>query len=164
MESKAMADCTPGSLFCVRCACSQFVAGKADPLAARLIQTTRAALDGAIALCGPGVPFSAIGAYIAPLAARAGYSVVRQFCGHGIGQQFHMPPLVYHCRQSHSAHEEACVTEHKCHIVTESRLLVLLFAIIGGGVREQHQRFNAGWYDIHYRADAERRERRDSHA
>lgn len=74
-----------------------FVAGKADPLAQRLIDTTREALQGAIALCKPGVPFNAVGAFIAPLAASRGYSVVRQFCGHGIGAIFHMPPLVFHC-------------------------------------------------------------------
>lgn len=75
----------------------QFVAGTADPLAEKLLSTTRACLDGAIALCGPGVPFNAIGAFIQPMAHAAGFSVVKQFCGHGIGKIFHMPPLVYHC-------------------------------------------------------------------
>jgi len=76
-----------------------FVAGEADPLAAHLLKTTRACLDGAIALCKPGVPFSAIGAFIQPMAEREGFSVVKQFCGHGIGRIFHMPPLVFHCGQ-----------------------------------------------------------------
>lgn len=78
----------------------QFVAGAADPLAANLIATTRACLDDAIALCKPGVPFSAVGAYIQPKAEAAGFSVVKQFCGHGIGHIFHMPPLVFHCRNT----------------------------------------------------------------
>jgi len=75
-----------------------FVAGQTDTLARDLIGTTRTCLDGAISLCGPGVPFSAIGAFIQPLALKHGYSVVSSFCGHGIGATFHMPPLVYHVR------------------------------------------------------------------
>jgi methionyl aminopeptidase len=65
-----------------------------------LIATTRECLDGAIALCKPGVPFSAVGSYIQPKANAAGFSVVKQFCGHGIGHIFHMPPLVYHCQNN----------------------------------------------------------------
>ncbi len=57
-------------------------------------------MNGAISLCRPGVPFSAIGGFIAPMAHREGFSVVRQFCGHGIGKIFHMPPIIYHCGQT----------------------------------------------------------------
>lgn len=92
----------------VACLRAQFVAGAADPLAAHLIETTRACMNGAIALCGPGVPFSAVGGFIQPMAEREGFSIVRQFCGHGIGRTFHMPPLVFHCGTNctHSGHRE----------------------------------------------------------
>jgi len=74
----------------------QFTVGQVDPLAARLISTTRACLDGAISLCKPGVPFSTIGNYIEPYAQQHGFSVSASYCGHGIGAIFHMPPLVFH--------------------------------------------------------------------
>lgn len=86
------------------------MAGKADPLAEKLLTTTRECLDGAIALCKPGVPFRAIGAFIEPLANSRGFSVVRQFCGHGIGRTFHMPPLVFHCANSASEVMQAGMT------------------------------------------------------
>lgn len=48
------------------------------------------------------MPFNAIGAYIQPKAEAAGFSVVKQLCGHGIGKEFHIPPLVFHIYNNES--------------------------------------------------------------
>lgn len=77
---------------------AMFTVGEIDPLASDLILSTRACLDAAIHVCGPGVPFSRIGHTIEPLANSRGYSVVKNMCGHGIGRHFHMPPLVFHIK------------------------------------------------------------------
>jgi methionyl aminopeptidase len=49
-----------------------------------------------IAQVKPGVHLGAIGAAIQKHAEGAGFSVVREFCGHGIGRNFHEDPQVLH--------------------------------------------------------------------
>ena len=73
-----------------------YVVGQADEHALHLIHTTREAVRRSIAACGPGVPFSRIGDICEAVAAEGQYSIVREYCGHGIGREFHMPPLVLH--------------------------------------------------------------------
>lgn len=64
-----------------------------------LIKTARQCLDIAIALCGPGIPYGALGHVIEPVAEARGCSVVRNYTGHGIGKDmFHGPPTVFHHR------------------------------------------------------------------
>jgi methionyl aminopeptidase len=60
----------------------------------RLIDTTREALYAGIAQMVPGKRLSDIGHAVQSTAEAAGYSVVRQFVGHGIGRQMHEPPQV----------------------------------------------------------------------
>ncbi len=60
----------------------------------RLIDTTREALYAGIAQMVPGKRLSDIGHAVQSTAEGAGYSVVRQFVGHGIGRQMHEPPQV----------------------------------------------------------------------
>jgi len=62
----------------------------------RLIMDTRTALKEAIALVKPGVFLGDIGAFIEDFALKRGYSVVKDYCGHGIGREFHCPPSVVH--------------------------------------------------------------------
>jgi methionyl aminopeptidase len=71
----------------------------AAPAAIELVEATRAALEAAIARCGPGVPFSEVGRTIQRVADASGLSVVRELVGHGIGRTFHAPPAVRHYRQ-----------------------------------------------------------------
>jgi len=60
----------------------------------RLIETTREALYAGIAEMQPGRRLSDIGHAVQSTAEKAGYSVVRQFVGHGIGRRMHEPPQV----------------------------------------------------------------------
>lgn len=60
----------------------------------RLIETTRQSLYDGVAEMVPGKRLSDIGHAVQQRAEGAGYSVVRQFVGHGIGQQMHEPPQV----------------------------------------------------------------------
>jgi methionyl aminopeptidase len=68
--------------------------GRADPASARLLQTTRQALERAIAAARPGATTGDLGAAIEACATEAGFSVVRDFVGHGIGRKLHEPPQV----------------------------------------------------------------------
>jgi len=73
-----------------------FEIGKVSADARRLVDTTLDCLNAAIAVCGPGVPLSEIGKTTEVMAARAGYSVVRDFVGHGIGKVMHDDPMIFH--------------------------------------------------------------------
>eukprot|EP00276_Gloeochaete_wittrockiana_P001957 CAMPEP_0184676044 /NCGR_PEP_ID=MMETSP0308-20130426/88136_1 /TAXON_ID=38269 /ORGANISM="Gloeochaete witrockiana, Strain SAG 46.84" /LENGTH=362 /DNA_ID=CAMNT_0027123845 /DNA_START=774 /DNA_END=1859 /DNA_ORIENTATION=- len=75
-----------------------FYCGKVDDKARHLVETTRTALHAAIAECKPGVPMNRIGEIITGIAAKEGLSVVEEYCGHGIGTDFHTDPAVYHSR------------------------------------------------------------------
>lgn len=77
--------------------------GRVAPHAARLMRTARECLDAAIALCGPGVPYAAVGEIIHPHAVRNGCAVARGVTGHGIGRNiFHGLPRIYHHHPNHS--------------------------------------------------------------
>ena len=60
----------------------------------RLMDITRQALEIAIERAAPGVRWSAIAGEMQRLAESAGFSVVREFVGHGIGVQMHEEPRV----------------------------------------------------------------------
>jgi methionyl aminopeptidase len=62
--------------------------------AERLVETTREALNDGIAQMVPGKRLSDIGHAVQTRAEGGGYSVVRQFVGHGIGKQMHEPPQI----------------------------------------------------------------------
>ncbi len=66
-----------------------FVIGQPSILAKRLIDVTHQAMWAGINLVKPGVRLGDIGYAIQRFAESHGYSVVREFCGHGIGSEFH---------------------------------------------------------------------------
>ena len=68
--------------------------GRGSPEAARLVETTRAALGAGVAAARSGGRLGDIGAAVQRTAEAAGYSVVREFVGHGIGRKLHEPPQV----------------------------------------------------------------------
>jgi methionyl aminopeptidase len=68
--------------------------GKVAPEAKALMDATRRSLDAAIAQCVPGKRLGDIGWAVQSLVEDEGYSVVRQFVGHGIGRAMHESPHV----------------------------------------------------------------------
>ncbi|WP_087024851.1 type I methionyl aminopeptidase [Thaumasiovibrio subtropicus] len=64
--------------------------------ARRLVNTTQEAMWAGIAQVKPGAKLGDIGAAIQKVAEKAGYSVVREYCGHGIGREMHEEPNVLH--------------------------------------------------------------------
>lgn len=73
-----------------------FVVGKPSILAERLIKVTQECLYLGIRMIKPGVRLGDIGAAIQSHAEKNRFTVVREYCGHGIGQVFHEPPNVLH--------------------------------------------------------------------
>jgi methionyl aminopeptidase len=73
-----------------------YVAGTAKPFAQRLINVTHEALMRGIAVVKPGNTFGDIGFAIQSYVEAQRMSVVRDFCGHGLGRVFHAPPNVLH--------------------------------------------------------------------
>ena len=73
-----------------------FVAGKTNNKNLDLIKSTYECLNIGIKEAKPGKHLGDIGYKIQEYAESKKYSVVRDFCGHGIGNQFHTPPSVLH--------------------------------------------------------------------
>jgi methionyl aminopeptidase len=73
-----------------------YVAGKIKKHAERLIQVTHDALMKGIEAVRPGRTFGDIGHAIQAHVEANRMSVVRDFCGHGLGRVFHAPPNVLH--------------------------------------------------------------------
>ncbi|WP_430449921.1 type I methionyl aminopeptidase [Rhodophyticola sp.] len=73
-----------------------FVAGRLNRRAERLVQVTHDALFKGIEAVKPGNTFGDIGHAIQSYVEQQRMSVVRDFCGHGLGQVFHAPPNVLH--------------------------------------------------------------------
>ena len=73
-----------------------FVAGRMPRKADRLVQVTHDALFKGIEAVRPGKTFGDIGYAIQSFVEGNRMSVVRDFCGHGLGQVFHAPPNVLH--------------------------------------------------------------------
>ena len=73
-----------------------FLVGDASIQAKRLCEITFECLWLGISVVRPGGYLGDIGAIIQKHAEKNGYSVVREFCGHGIGRRFHEDPQVLH--------------------------------------------------------------------
>ncbi len=73
-----------------------FFVGKPPVLAERLVRITQECLYRGIAAIRPGGHLGDIGQVIAHHARAHRFSVVREFCGHGIGKRFHDDPQVLH--------------------------------------------------------------------
>jgi methionyl aminopeptidase len=68
--------------------------GRASPVARRLIAVTEEALQVGIEAAQPGARLGDVSAAVQRHAEAAGFSVIRQFVGHGIGRQMHEDPQV----------------------------------------------------------------------
>tara|TARA_Y100000590_G_scaffold469450_1_gene657079 strand:- start:2916 stop:3680 length:765 start_codon:yes stop_codon:yes gene_type:complete len=70
--------------------------GKINNKAEKLIETTYECLMKSIDILKPGIHLGDIGYTIQKIAESNNFSVVRDFCGHGLGKVFHCPPSVLH--------------------------------------------------------------------
>jgi methionyl aminopeptidase len=76
-----------------------YCVGEPSSLALRLVGATYEALRAAIRQVRPGATLGDVGHAIQAVAHREGFSVVRDYCGHGIGQIYHDEPQVLHYGQ-----------------------------------------------------------------
>jgi methionyl aminopeptidase len=73
-----------------------FTVGKISEEASELLKVTKRCLEIGIEQVKPGNKTGLIGYHIAEYAKLKGYSVVNQFCGHGVGVEFHENPQIPH--------------------------------------------------------------------
>ena len=76
-----------------------FFVGEPSIQARRLVQVTHEAMLKGIEAVRPGVRLGDLGHVIQQHAETHGFSVVREYCGHGIGREFHEDPQVLHYGQ-----------------------------------------------------------------
>ncbi len=73
-----------------------FYVGNPSRKAQRLIEVTYEAMMRGIEVVKPGATLGDIGYAIQNFAEKEGFSLVRDFCGHGLGRVFHGPPSIVH--------------------------------------------------------------------
>ena len=73
-----------------------FEVGKTSVVAKRVCAVAQSAMYKGIEMVKPGVQLGDIGHAIQTLVESEGFSVVREYCGHGIGKEFHEDPQVLH--------------------------------------------------------------------
>lgn len=73
-----------------------YLVGDAAPTTRRLVRTTYEAMWKGILAVRPGARLGDVGHAIERHARRNGYSIVRDYCGHGIGREMHEAPQVLH--------------------------------------------------------------------
>lgn len=73
-----------------------YMIGEVAPLAQRLVDKTYEAMWQGIRMVKPGATLGDVGHAIQHYAEKHGYSIVREYCGHGIGREMHEEPAVLH--------------------------------------------------------------------
>ncbi|CUX97271.1 type I methionyl aminopeptidase [Candidatus Hoaglandella endobia] len=73
-----------------------YIVGKPTILGKRLCQVTQASLYLAISMVQPNIRLRTLGKAIQQFVEAESFSVVREYCGHGIGEGFHEEPQVLH--------------------------------------------------------------------
>ncbi len=109
-----------------------FLVGSVDEASRRLVRVTRECLEVGIAAVRPGRPVSDVGKAIERHAVAHGYGIVRAFCGHGIGEDFHMEPQVLHYYDS------------RARTVMEEGMVFTVEPMLTGG-RPDHRVWPDGW-------------------
>jgi len=85
-----------------------FCVGEPSALARRLVDTTHEALMAGIQQVRPGATLGDVGHAIQSVARQANFSVVRAYCGHGIGRIYHdVPQVLHHGRRGDGLRLEA---------------------------------------------------------
>ncbi|KAJ2726366.1 Methionine aminopeptidase 1 [Coemansia sp. Benny D115] len=90
-----------------------YFVGNVDAKSKKLVKTTRECLQKAIDMVKPGVRYRDLGAVIESHAKANGFSVVRTYCGHGVGKMFHSAPNI-----PHYAHNKAIGIMKAGHVFT----------------------------------------------
>jgi methionyl aminopeptidase len=80
--------------YCGDAAITVPVGDRIDPVAARLLRVTEASLHAAIDVVRPGATLGDVGSAVQKVVEAEGFSVVRDFVGHGIGVHMHEDPQV----------------------------------------------------------------------
>jgi methionyl aminopeptidase len=84
--------------------CSEmYLIGDVDEAGKHLVRSTYECLEKAMAVCKPDAQIKHLGGVIEEHATKVGLSVVRNFCGHGIGSVFHTTPNVMHYKNNEPA-------------------------------------------------------------
>ena len=73
-----------------------YFVGEPSAQARRLVRTTYEAMCAGIRVVRPGATLGDIGHAIQTVAEKDGFSVVREYCGHGIGKIYHDEPQILH--------------------------------------------------------------------
>lgn len=82
--------------------CKMYVVGEASEYAQKLMSVTRECLKKGLEQCFPGNHLNNIGYHISEHAHKNGYTVVYEFCGHGVGLRFHEDPEVSHIAEQNT--------------------------------------------------------------
>ncbi|NLW05975.1 MAG: type I methionyl aminopeptidase [Pseudomonadaceae bacterium] len=111
-----------------------FYVGEPSILARRLTEFTKEALYAAIKLVKPGARISEIGQIIEEMATKERFSIVQEYCGHGIGKVFHEDPQILHYNGYTS----------RTDLVLEPGMCFTIEPMINAGKRHSRQ-LNDGW-------------------
>ena len=110
-----------------------FLIGECSIAAKRLVNTTYDAMWKGIEVVRPGARLGDIGHAIQKFAEGLGFSIVREFCGHGIGQRFHEDPQVLHYGKPGTLDELV------------PGMVFTIEPMINAGRREIKEALNDGW-------------------
>ena len=77
-----------------------FLVGSVTSIHRQLCEIAEHSLHLALNFVKPGLPLNFIGKEVEKFVNYHGFSVVREYCGHGIGKNFHQAPQVLHCRST----------------------------------------------------------------
>jgi len=104
--------------------------GAIDSDASRLMDVAQTSLDAGIQVCAPGVRFSDIGHAIEAVVDEAGFTVCREFIGHGIGRDFHCLPEIFHHKNNYKGGGAvACM---------EEGMIFTIEPVVNEGARSMH--------------------------
>lgn len=81
-----------------------FIVGETSQRNYKLCKCAQESLYAALKKIKPGVPLSIVGDTIQPIADKEGFSIVRDYCGHGVGTEFHTEPTVLHYKNTATSH------------------------------------------------------------
>ena len=110
-----------------------FLIGECSIAAKRLVSTTYDAMWKGIEMVRPGARLGDIGHAIQKFAEGLGFSIVREFCGHGIGQRFHEEPQVLHYGKPGTLDE------------LKTGMIFTIEPMINAGKRDIKEALNDGW-------------------